>query len=201
MFFLQTDFLLIRALVPGLLQRQFVLFSVPVSFVFDWLSFTPRSSSRPSPNGSLLLSEANSIAFTPTFFCFPRFVSLSLTFVSCAISFHSSARILLPCRSLPFVVDLLQTIGCEWSSMSAFCLANIFHCIVMPRFWFAYVVPLFFPFKMTFWSKLDGKCRLPRPQWVGSSAIQSWKVILHASRSPQLQWNCRETAKSLKKER
>ena len=43
-----TDFLLYRALVPGLLQRLcFVLRRVPL--VSDWLSFVPRTSPRPSP--------------------------------------------------------------------------------------------------------------------------------------------------------
>ena len=51
-----------------------------------------------------------SIAFTPTFFCFPRYIYLS----------HASFRFILPLtffcvsRSLPFVVYLLQTKGCEW---------------------------------------------------------------------------------------
>ena len=186
--------------------------------------FDPRTSFRPSPGASYCFAPQFPLykidfrsfhAVVPGLFQTARFcsaerlplfshphsfvswdVSLCLPCVSCAISFHSSARNLLFYRLLPFVVDLLQVIRCQWSSMSAFCLANVFHCISMPRFWFAYVVPLFLPLKMAFWSS---KCRLAGPQRVGFSVIQSWKVILRGSRSPQLQWSCRETAKNTKK--
>ena len=61
---------------------------------------------------------------------------------------------------------------------------------------FAYAVPLFFPFKMAFWSRFMGNVALAGPPGVGVSAIQSWKVILHASRSHQLQWGCKKTTKT-----
>ena len=60
-------------------------------------------------------------------------------------------------RLLPFVADLLETIGCEWSPMSSFCLANLFHCISMPRSGFAYAMPLIFPLKMAVLVKIYGE--------------------------------------------
>ena len=153
------------------MQQLSFFFSPRFSLYSDWLYFVSRSSSRPYQNDSLLFSDCHCIP--KNILLFPRYISSCFPFVSCAISFHSSARILLSYRSLPFVVDLLQIIGCEWSPMCAFCLANVFHCISMPRSGFAYVVLLFFPLNMAFWSRVMGKYRLSGPQWVDFSAIQS----------------------------
>ena len=168
---LLTDFLLFHVLVPGLLQRSgFVLRR---GFFFLLNSFVPRSGSRASPTGSLLFGAAIPMVFTLTFFCFPRKISLCLP-----LTFFCLNRSLKP---------------------DAFCLANIFHCISMPSSGFAYAVSLFLALKMAFWSRFVAKCRLAEPQGVGFSAIQSWKVVIHAGRSPQLQWSCRKTTKTRKR--
>ena len=182
-----------------------------------------RSSSRLSPAGIVLFCAAVTFVFRLTLFlfhavvpgllprasCYPQqqfllhsrphsFVSRDI-FLCVYLLFRAPFRFISPLtffcldRSLPFVVDLLQTIGCEWSGTSAFCLANIFNCISRPSSGFAYAVQLFFALKMAFWSRFTGKCRLSGPRWVSVSAMQSWKVIIHASRSPQLQCKTTET--------
>ena len=111
---LPTNFHLFRALVPGLLQSpspDWFCFARRFPFLSGCHSFVPCSTSRPFPTGSRLFSAAISIEFTPTFFCSPRYISLCLLFDSCVISFHFSAHILLSNRSLPYVVEVLQTIG------------------------------------------------------------------------------------------
>ena len=117
------------------------------------LSFVSRTSSRPSPTGSLLFSAAISLNSRPHSFVFRSPFRLILLLIFFCLK-----------RSLPFVVDLLQTLGCQWSPMSAFCLANVFHNISLPSAGFAYAVPLFCPLKMAFWSRFMRKCRLAVPQ-------------------------------------
>ena len=154
-FCLPTDFLLFRALVPGLLHRLW--FVLRHGFLYIRLtSFRSRTSSRPFLTGSLLLSAAISIVFTPTFFCIPRFISFILPLTFFCLN-----------RSLPFVVDFLQTIECAWSPMSAFCLANVFNCVFMSSSGFAYAVSLFIRFNMAFWSRFMGNVvLLGRNEWV-----------------------------------
>ena len=65
------DVVLIHVVVPGLLQRLSIV-CAPVFLVSDRLSFVPRSSSKPSPNGFVLFRASNSIVFTPTFSCLVR---------------------------------------------------------------------------------------------------------------------------------
>ena len=159
---------------------------------FPLTFFVRHTSPRPFLTGSLLFSAANiEYSFVPR----DIFLCVYL-FDSCAISFHFSTHSLLSNRLLPFIVDLLQTIGSKWSPIVFFCLANVFLCISMRSTGFAYAMPLFFPFKMAFWSRLMKNVPLSRPQGVGVSAIQSWKVILHASRSHQLRRGCKRTTKT-----
>ena len=89
---LSIDFLFVRAVVPGLLLPAFFCFAPRCPSIPEFLPFVRRSSSRPSPTGFLLFTAAISIVFTPTFFCFPRYIYLCLT---SAISFHFAAHILL----------------------------------------------------------------------------------------------------------
>ena len=166
-------------------------FGIAVFFVFRLTSFWSGTSSRSSPAAlncfvprfSLYpIDFLSSHALVPGLLqtalgdfhrihahilLFPEIYFFVFTFylVRHFLSFLRSDSFVLWFSALCF--DLPQTIGCEWSSMPALCLANVFHGISMPRFWFAYVMPVFFPFKMSFWSRLMGKYRLARPQRVG----------------------------------
>ena len=52
--------------------------------------------------------------------------------------------------------------------MSAFCLANVFHCISRPNSGFAYAAPLFASLKMAFWSRFIGELS---SCWTSTSAV------------------------------
>ena len=175
---LPTDFLLFHALVPGLLQGLcFVLrrgfLCIPIDFLLIHtvvpgllrLAFVQRTD-----------CHCCHILLVPMI-CFFVF-----TFFSCAISFHSSARIFLSYRLCyrPSPNNRVR------SPTSAFCLANVFHCISMSRSGFAYGDAVLV--------KIYGEMSWAATS-VPFSVVQSWNVILCGSRSPQLQWNCRETAK------
>ena len=133
---------------------RFLLFSdwLPLAcarfpFFADWLPFVLRTSSRPS--------LAASFCFARGFFYFRAHVRLSpethsFVFVLIYLLFHALLRLISPLkffclnRSLPFVFEFSQTIGCERSSWSALCLANVLHCIFRPSSGFAYAMPFFF---------------------------------------------------------
>ena len=112
------DFLLFRALVPGLLQRP--------CFVscHGFLCFRTRV---------LLLPETHSFVFVLAYLLFHA----ALRWISPLKFFYLN-------RSMAFVFEVGQTIGCERSSLSTFCLANVFHYIFRPSSGFAYAMPFFF---------------------------------------------------------
>ena len=113
-----TDFLSFRGLVPGLLQRPF--------FVLRRGFFYFRAH---------ILSFPGSHSFV--------FVLFYLLF-DALLHLISPLKFFCLNRSLPFVFEVSQTIGCERSSSSALCLANVLHCMFRPSSGFAYAIPLFF---------------------------------------------------------
>ena len=109
---LTIDFRLFRALVPDPLRR--LCFVLRRDFLCLPMDFLLLHAVVPGLLPPPLFRSAHRFhcihAHIPLF---PEIYFFGFTFVSCAISFHFAAYIPLSYSSLPFVVDLLQTIGCE----------------------------------------------------------------------------------------
>ena len=166
------------------------LFCFPPRFLF-----VSHSSPGPSPTGSLCIAQRIPL--------YPRPHSFVSRDIFLYVYLLPRAHFLLFCRSYSFVLiprcPLLSTFSKQYDAngpMSAFCLANIFHCIPMRSSGFAYALPLLFPLKMAFWSRFMAKCR---SCWAATSGFFRNTVLggdSSCEQGRQRQWGCRKTTKT-----